>query len=125
MFKRLVYAVNTTVNNLGQVFRTKIEFEFTVAFLLTLGGFGAMQYAFAHDAHNLFTPVIVGFAAGALFFLSAIGFVTVVFVILGFMYFCAVGPEHDLSWPRVERLEPKIAYYLELHRRRSYNRCGL
>ncbi len=66
MFKRLVYAVNKAVTNLRAVFRTKIDFEVTLAFMLTLAGFGAMQFAFNHDENNVFAPVIAGFAIGAI-----------------------------------------------------------
>ena len=101
MSKRLVYAVNTTVKNLHAVLRTKIEFEVTLAFMLTIGGFGAMQFAFNHDVSNVFGPVIVGFAIGTVFFLSAVGFTTVIFVIFVFAYAFTVTPERGFSSPRL------------------------
>ena len=101
MVKRLVYAVNTTVKNLHSVLRTKIEFEVTLAFMLTIAGFGAMQFAFNHDISNVFGPVIVGFAIGTIFFLSTIGFLTFIFVIFVFAYDFTVGPERGFSSPRL------------------------
>ena len=101
MQKRLVYAVNNTIKNLHGVFRTKTEFEVPLAFMLTLAGFGAVQIAINHDVNNVFAPVIVGFAIGTVFFLSAVGFITIIFVIFVFAYDFTVGPERGFSSPRL------------------------
>jgi hypothetical protein len=101
MYKRLVYAVNRTATNLHAVFRTKIDFEVTLAFMLTIAGFGAVQFAINHDVNNVFAPLMVGFAIGTVFFLSAVGFTTVIFVIFVFAYAFTVGPERGFSSPRL------------------------
>ena len=101
MYKRLVCAVNTTVNNLHAVFSAEIEFEVALAFMLTLAGFGAMEFAFSYDVNNVFAPVIVGCAIGTVFFLSAVGIITVIFVIFVFAYDFTVGPERGFSSPRL------------------------
>ena len=101
MYQRLFYAVNTTVNNLHALFMAEIEFEVALAFMLTLAGFGAMEFAFNYDVNNVFAPVIVGFALGTVFFLSAIGFITVILVIFVFAYDFTVGPERGFSSPRL------------------------
>ena len=101
MSNRLVYAVNMTVKNLHAVLKTKTGYEITLAFMVTLAGFVAMQFAFNHNINNVAAPVIVGFADGTVFFLSAVGFITVISVIFVFAYAFTVGQEHGFSSPRL------------------------
>lgn len=97
MSNRLAYAVNATAHNLQAVFKTRAEFEITLAFLLTMVGFGAMQFALNHDVYNVFSAVVVGFAMGAIFFLSAIGFITVITVVFVFAYAFTVDRNDGVS----------------------------
>jgi len=93
MYMRLDYAVSKTLMNLRAVFRTESGYEIPLAFLVTLAGFGAMQFAIDHNVNSIFTTVIVGFAISTIFFLSAIGFITLISVVFIFTYNFTVGSE--------------------------------
>ena len=99
MITRLDYAVVKTVKNLGTVLKTKGDYEILLAFVVTLFGFGAMQFAIVHDVDNIFAPVLTGCAVATVFFLSTIGFITFISTIFVFAYNVTVGPEpsFDLS----------------------------
>ena len=101
MYTRLVYAVNKTVEKLHVVFRTKIGYEIALAFMLTVAGFGAMQFVINHDVNNVFAQIIVGCAIGTVLFLSTIGFITFISIIFVFAYDFTIGPERGFNSPKL------------------------
>ena len=101
MQKRLVYAVNKTIKSLHAVLKTETGYEIPLAFMLTLAGFGALQFAINHDVNNVFAHIIVGCAIGTVLFLSAIGFITFICVVFVFAYAFTISSERGFNSPRL------------------------
>ena len=93
MYMRLDYAASKTLMNLRAVFRTKSGYEIPLAFMVTVAGFGAMQFAIDHNVNSIFTAVIFGFAISTVFVLSAIGFITLIAIVFIFTYNFTVGTD--------------------------------
>ncbi len=93
MYARLNYAFSKTLTFLRVVLGTKSTREILLAFVLTLFGFGAIQFAIDHDATNAYVPVVTGFAKATIFFFAAVGFLTFISTTFVFAYYSTLGRE--------------------------------
>ena len=106
MYARVNYAFNKTVTSLLAVLQTKINREILLAFVLTLIGFGAIQFAIDHDANNAYAPVVTGCAKATIFFFATVGFLTFLSIMFVFAYYSTLGRETPriTAWGRGWRI---------------------
>lgn len=96
MYARLDYAFQNTLGTLRAVFRTNDDYVIITAFTITLVGFCGIQVAIEH---NIIQSLISGCATATLFFLTILGFVTIISVVYTFSYGFSIGCAAGLGAP--------------------------
>jgi hypothetical protein len=97
VYERFDYAFNETLKNLQAVLRSNNDYVILLAFSLAVVGFGGMQIAINHDTGDVFTPIILGFAATTVLFLATIGFIAVICTLFVFSYSLSIGRDRGSS----------------------------
>ena len=67
MYGRLHYALDKTRSGLRTVFAVEDEYETIQAFVLTVAGFEAFEFAVDNHMGNMLVSVVEGFLLGAFF----------------------------------------------------------
>ena len=103
MYARANYAFSKTMTSLHGILGTRSDREILLAFLLTLAGFGAVQFAIDHDAADVYGPIITGFAKAIIFFFTAVGFIAFTSTLFVFAYYLTIGRQ-TLAYGRAFRI---------------------
>jgi hypothetical protein len=93
MHTRVNYAVGKTVTSLHAVLATKSNREILLALVLTLIGFGAIEFGIDHGATNAYVPIVTGCAKATIFFFATVGFITFISTMFAFAYYTTLGRE--------------------------------
>ena len=91
MDARLGYAFKRTLRTLEAALTSENDYIFMFAFVIVLLSFGAMQVVFQHEAVPMTATVISALATAAIFFLSVVGFLTLVSTMIMFSYSFTIG----------------------------------
>jgi hypothetical protein len=103
MYARTNYAFSKTITSLHGILGSKSGREILLAFVLTLVGFGAVQFAIDHDAANVYDPIITGFAKAIIFFFATVGFIAFASTLFVFAYYLTIGRQ-TLAYGRAFRI---------------------
>jgi hypothetical protein len=101
MYTRFRYAFSQALKNLEAVLKAKNDFVILPAFIIAVVGFVAMQIAIDHGTSNVSISIVAGCVMATLFFLSTVGFITLISTIFILAYSFTIGLDASFGSSRL------------------------